>query len=708
MNGPVTQERRNHGLPSPRPFVWLLHMALPLVGLWVLLVRPDFDLGWEDHLAHLVVVGASTAVSMAFALLVGRVATQRRDARLTLVSLAFLASAGAFFLHSLTTPGVISMGPNLNFLLSTPVGLALASVFMLASSHDLSEPLADRIVRWRLRLVLLIGILLAAWGVASFVPPLSAPPDPATAATLLIWLAVPTAALFLIAALRYWRLYRRRRSLITASLITALVLLAEAVSAIPLSDNWKASWWLWHVLMAIAYGFVVYSATLAYERDRSLTAVFHGLSLEGTIASVRAQYREALDAYLAALTSGRSAGGSRRLAERFELSEGQVEILEQAADALSAEREQIARLDALASAARSASVGVGERQLLENAMALVGPAFVHDRLVMFQAVTDRTDDTRGRLRRIDEVPDGPAMAPDDEATASKIEALANRALGGDRVLRERYDGADMAAVAIRVRDEAVGAVVLIRRQGDLTERERSVIEALAGQLSVELENVRLYRQVDMLFRQYLSPTVATTLLADPGQAALGGTVHEATILFADLRGFTPFSERVDPADVVRLLNDYFSAAVPVILAEGGTVIQFVGDALMAIFNAPEEQPDHPLHASRAGLAMQRIIGSIATGHEEWPRFRVGINTGPVLVGNVGSQQVRTFTAIGDATNLAARLQGLASEGQVVVGAATYEHIREVAQVRPLGALEIKGKREPVEAYELISLDGVEG
>ena len=212
----------------------------------------------------------------------------------------------------------------------------------------------------------------------------------------------------------------------------------------------------------------------------------------------------------------------------------------------------------------------------------------------------------------------------------------------------------------------------------------------------------LHERVDALLHQYLSPDVASRLIDDPAEAALGGREVVATVLFADLRGYTTFSEQRTPGEVVEMLNAAFGVAVPVVLAEGGTVIQFMGDALMAVFNAPHPQVDHALRAARAALAMQRAVGELA-GAGERPRFRVGINTGPALVGNIGATAVRNYSAVGDATNVAARLQTWAPEGSVVIGAATYALIEKVAVVRPLGAPELKGKSQPVEVYELLGL-----
>jgi len=178
------------------------------------------------------------------------------------------------------------------------------------------------------------------------------------------------------------------------------------------------------------------------------------------------------------------------------------------------------------------------------------------------------------------------------------------------------------------------------------------------------------------------------------------------VLFADLGGYTPFAERATPTEVVAMLNAVFGAAVPVVLAEGGAVVQFMGDAMMAIFNAPTPQPDHALRAARSALRLQRVVGELPLAGTR-PRFRVGLNSGPAIVGNIGAAEIRNFLAIGDTTNLAARLQTYAPEGSVVMGAGTYDLIRAAAIVRPLGTPALKGKAQPVEAWELLGLHGGE-
>lgn len=208
--------------------------------------------------------------------------------------------------------------------------------------------------------------------------------------------------------------------------------------------------------------------------------------------------------------------------------------------------------------------------------------------------------------------------------------------------------------------------------------------------------------VRALVRRYFSPGVASTLLAEPQRLELGGEVAQVTVLFADIRGFTAASERIAPDEAVRLLNRYFALALPIVEAEGGTPIHLAGDEVMAIFNAPERHADHALRAARAALEIQRQVDA-AIGTDALPRFGIGINTGPALVGNIGSESFFNFTAIGDTTNLAARLTDEAAAGEVVLGPATADAVRAVARLTARPCLTVKGRAEPVEAFVLDEL-----
>jgi len=183
-----------------------------------------------------------------------------------------------------------------------------------------------------------------------------------------------------------------------------------------------------------------------------------------------------------------------------------------------------------------------------------------------------------------------------------------------------------------------------------------------------------------------------------------GSVREVSVLFADLQGFTAFSEQVGPAEVQRMLNEYFETAVPLVAGEhGGEVDKLIGDAIMVTFNTRGDQPNHPERAAAAGLALQRESGRIRDRHPDWPRFRVGINTGEASVGLLGAEGGRGFTVVGDTVNLASRLEGQARAGEVVIGAATRERLPQAIEVERIGDLEVKGKERPVAAFVLRAL-----
>ena len=183
---------------------------------------------------------------------------------------------------------------------------------------------------------------------------------------------------------------------------------------------------------------------------------------------------------------------------------------------------------------------------------------------------------------------------------------------------------------------------------------------------------------------------------------ISGT-REMSILFADLQGFTTFSEDHEASQVTAMLNAYFDVAIPaVVRRHGGDVDRIIGDALMVTFNRRGDQPDHALRAARAALDIQEETGRVAAGHLDWPRFRVGINTGNVSVSLLGSAGGRTHTVIGDVVNVASRLEGRAPVGGVAVSASTLAMLPG-AKVAPLGALELKGRAEPVEAFALTAL-----
>jgi len=229
-----------------------------------------------------------------------------------------------------------------------------------------------------------------------------------------------------------------------------------------------------------------------------------------------------------------------------------------------------------------------------------------------------------------------------------------------------------------------------------------------GHLSLSLVVERLRRQqVTEMFGKYLPRPVADWLVKHPESLRLGGERQEITILFADIRGFTTLAEARDPEEVVDLLNDYFNAVGRVIQQYEGLIYKFVGDEVMAVFGAPVPMPDHALRAVQTALEMQRAHGELlarwsAEGREGAP-IGIGINTGEMVVGNIGCELQVDYTVIGDAVNLGSRLCGIAKEGQILISEATYQLVRNHVRVNKLAPVRVKGRMKPVQIYEVLGL-----
>ena len=666
----------------------------PMVVLAVVRLHPSLDVFWEDDAVHFWLVGGVGIAALVIALSISEAARRRGDARLFLVSLAFMASAGFLGLHALATPGVLLDSATGGFEASVPVGLFLAAAFAALSAVELSPTSAAAVLRRQPLLRDGLLALITGWAVVSLagLAPLDRPIDPTRFHPLLTPMAVAGTVLFAVAAWRYARLNATRRSVLLAAAVAAFVALGEAMVAGVFARNWRVSWWEWHLLMAAGFVFVGYSSLSQIRREGGRAGVYDTIALDETLREVREDYRDALEALVEVMERREGDGGDEPirpatvgLAKRFDLTERQLEVLERAAEALSADRRQLRRLGGMVEAGRQARVLRGEAELLDATLGVLAPGFAPDEIGM-ALVRD------GALVEIACVPPGPA--PDAAADAAALETLSTQAGADGRLL----------VVPLAVKGHAAGVLRLRARGRRLGERDRSLGESLATQLAITLENARLYHQLDTLFRSYMSPDVATTLLADPQQASLGGGIVELSALMADVVGFTTFTERSEPAEVVTMLNEFYGAVVPEILDAGGTVTQFVGDAVVSLFGAPVRHADHARRACQAALAFQQAVERVRDAHPGWPQFRVGVNTGPALVGNIGSAEMRHYTAIGDTVNLAARLESAAPHGQVVISGATLDALGDRATVEPLGEITVKGKAEPVRAYVLRSLE----
>jgi class 3 adenylate cyclase len=446
---------------AARAAAWAALVVLPMAGLLVLLAAPSTDVHWEHHPAHFWLVLSSALTSAVLAYATGDTARRRGDARLFVVALAFLAAAGFLGLHALATPGVLLEQRTAGFVLATPVGLLVAAVFAALSATRAVERNATAIVTRAGALRAGLIALMLAWAAVSLahVGPLEDATPPESGSTPLTVLAIVGLGLYGVAAARYGALYTRLRAPILLAVVTAFVLLAEAMVAVAFARNWHASWWEWHVLMLAAFALIAIAAERQAPQERFS------------------------DLYL------------------------------------------------------------------------------------------------------------------DETSAGK---------------------------------------------------------------------------------------------------------RDVSVVFADLSGFTTYSEAHDPREVTAMLNASFERAIPAIRANGGEIDRLVGDAIVATFNTRGDQPDHAARASRAALEVLRATEPAGAAHPDWPRFRIGVNSGEAVVGVIGAGEGKSYTVIGDTVNVAARLQGAAPIGAVAIGAGTLRDLPG-ARVRTLGRVELKGKRDLVEAYVLEDL-----
>jgi adenylate cyclase len=215
------------------------------------------------------------------------------------------------------------------------------------------------------------------------------------------------------------------------------------------------------------------------------------------------------------------------------------------------------------------------------------------------------------------------------------------------------------------------------------------------------------RKMKRLFGQYVSKDVYEQLVHNPELARLGGHRRQMTVLFSDIRGFTTLSEQGQPEDVVRTLNEYFTRMVDLVFLHKGTLDKFVGDMVMALFGAPLDDPHHAEHAVQTALDMVEELGRLNQRWEAEGRVKldigIGISTGPMIAGNIGSSAIMSYTVIGDAVNLGARLESLNKQygTRIIISDLTRQQLTGNYQFRPLGDVVVKGKTEPVAIFELV-------
>ncbi|MBI2554470.1 MAG: CHASE2 domain-containing protein [Candidatus Rokubacteria bacterium] len=324
---------------------------------------------------------------------------------------------------------------------------------------------------------------------------------------------------------------------------------------------------------------------------------------------------------------------------------------------------------------------------------------------------------------------GEEKMPGVEVHANMLETL----LHGNRLTRiHPYAGALLALVAALLatlatsRLRPIRAFLLIVAAGTLyaalafwvfvklyfwLELVSVVLALVSGYGTTVVANyIREQREKRRLSR-FFSPDVIKEILKSQSEGSLVGSRRRVTVLFSDIRGFTSLSEKLSPEQVVEMLRDYLTTMTEVVFKYGGTVDKYIGDAIMALYGAPFEQPNHAEQAVRTALEFQEQVKVLS---ERWEakcgarlRNGVGINTGDAVVGTIGSQQRLEYTAIGDTVNLASRLEGLTKDflSPIVVSESTHEEVKHLFYSRYLGEVKVKGKEIPVKIYAVEKAEG---
>lgn len=264
-------------------------------------------------------------------------------------------------------------------------------------------------------------------------------------------------------------------------------------------------------------------------------------------------------------------------------------------------------------------------------------------------------------------------------------------------------------------NELVGGVLAIAG-GDLNQelsvRRRDELGELTAAFNEMAASLREKELIKGAFSTYVSSQVMEQVLKDPSQLALGGARKRVTILFTDIRGFTSMSESMQPEEVVSIINVYLSLQTEIVLRNEGMLDKFVGDCVMAVYGLPWAKSDDALRAVRTAVEIQSAIKTLnqtrAKEGQKTITIGIGVNTGEVVAGNMGSQQKMDYTVIGDSVNLAARLEANAEGGTVLISEATYNEIKDYVVAEKLAPIPVKGKKEKVSVYSVTAMRSAAG
>lgn len=306
------------------------------------------------------------------------------------------------------------------------------------------------------------------------------------------------------------------------------------------------------------------------------------------------------------------------------------------------------------------------------------------------------------------------------------EVVRNKAavLSSDATMDSRFSGAhsiimqgirSTMTVPLLHADEILGLMHLDSQiaTNAFTEKDLQICTGMAAQAAIAIQNARLATRIEKeaqtraQFSRLIPPSVVEQVVKGELTLERGGRLNEITMLYSDIRGFTSMSDGVPPEDVVNMLNEYFEVMVDVLFQYSGTLDKFVGDEIIGLFGAPIPIDDAPFKALTCALAMMNALEEFnrtrAAENQEAIRIGIGVNTGHVITGAIGSNKALQYTAIGDAMNVASRLVNLAKPGEIIISHETYSKVADRFEVAPQMPVEIKGKAEPQKIYRLVGL-----
>ena len=299
-------------------------------------------------------------------------------------------------------------------------------------------------------------------------------------------------------------------------------------------------------------------------------------------------------------------------------------------------------------------------------------------------------------------------------------------LSSDATMDSRFSGAhsiimqgirSTMCVPLMHSDELLGIMHLDSQiaTNAFTEKDLQLFTSIANQAAIAIQNARLAKKIEVetatraQFQRLLSPNLVEQLIKGALKLEKGGELREVTIMITDIRGFTAMSEKKPPADIVAMLNEYFEVMVEILFEHEGTLDKYVGDEIMALFGAPVDMPNAPLAAVQCALKMQKALREFnrtrISENQEPIRIGIGINTGMVVTGAIGSTKTLQYTAIGDAVNTASRLCSIAKAGEIILSESTHRAVKDAVECDTLAPTKVKNKAEPLHIFNVLGLKG---